>query len=83
MVKALYSGNKMMMLRESLGIVTEGQGGVFTAKCVNNLFDRPKEHLPGGVRHVYIAIDPTGGEKSNFGLIVTYSNRWPEQVCNR
>jgi hypothetical protein len=65
-VKALYSGNKMMMLRESLGIVTEGQGGVFTAKCVNNLFDRPKESLPGGVQHVYIAIDPTGGEKNNL-----------------
>ena len=68
-VKALYSGNKMMMMRESLGIVTEGQGGVFASQCVKQLFDRARESLPSAVRHVYTAIDPTGGGPSKFAMV--------------
>ena len=68
-VKALYSGNKMMMMRESLGIVTEGQGGVFSTKCVKQLFDRVREKLPKDTQHVYIAIDPTGGGPSKFAIV--------------
>lgn len=68
-VKALYSGNKMMMMRESLGIVTEGQGGAFASQCVKQLFDRAREAVPAEVRHVYTAIDPTGGGPSKFAIV--------------
>ena len=68
-VKALYSGNKMMMMRESLGIVTEGQGGVFSTRSVKQLFDRVRDPVPVDTRHVYTAIDPTGGGPSKFAIV--------------
>lgn len=68
-VKALYSGNKMMMMRESLGIVTEGHGGAFAVKCVKTLFEQARDPLPNDVRHVYTAIDPTGGGPSKFAIV--------------
>lgn len=68
-VKALYTGNKMMMMRESLGVVTEGQNGVFLRKCIRFLFDRPRLPIPEATKHVYIAIDPTGGGPSKFAIV--------------
>ena len=68
-VKALYSGNKGMLLRESLGVITEGQEGVFLRKCINHLFNRPRVPQPTQARHVYIAIDPTGGGPSKFAIV--------------
>jgi hypothetical protein len=82
-VKALYSGNKMMMMRESLGIVTEGQGGVFASQCVKQLFDRARESLPSAVRHVYTAIDPTGGGPSKFAMVsgVRFNGKLQVRQC--
>lgn len=59
-VKALYSGNKQMMLRESLGVVTEQDSGVFLRKMVSRLFERPRLAIPMDVQHCYVAVDPTG-----------------------
>ena len=58
-----------MMMRESLGIMTEGQGGVFSTRCVKKLFDRSREPLPMDTQHVYTAIDPTGGGPSKFAIV--------------
>ena len=60
----------MMMMRESLGIMTEGQGGVFSTRCVKKLFDRSREPLPMDTQHVYTAIDPTGGGPSKFAIVI-------------
>lgn len=68
-VKALYTGNKMMMMRESLGVVTEGQDGIFLRKCVKHMFERERVPLPSNPQHVYIAIDPTGGGPSKFAIV--------------
>ena len=80
-VKALYSGNKMMMMRESLGIVTDGQGGAFASRCVKQLFERAREALPDEIRHVYTAIDPTGGGPSKFAIVSGIRFNGKLQVC--
>lgn len=69
MVKALYTGNKMMMMRESLGVVTEGQDGIFLRKCVKHMFERERLPTPSNPLHVYTAIDPTGGGPSKFAIV--------------
>ena len=67
-VKALYNNNKQMMLRESMGVVTETADGVFVRKTVNELFDKPRRALVD-TQHVYIAIDPTGAGPSKFAIV--------------
>lgn len=68
-VKALYSGNKGMLLRESLGVVTDTSEGIFMKKIIRHLFDQPRVDLPFNVQHVYTAIDPTGGGPSKFAIV--------------
>lgn len=58
-----------MMMRESLGIVTEGQGGVFLKDCISHVFDQPRVALSLEMQHVYVAIDPTGGGPSKFAIV--------------
>jgi hypothetical protein len=67
-VKALYAGNEQTMLRESMGVVTEGGNGVFLKRQVKTLFKQPRTELPTEVRHVYVAIDPNGGGSSKFAI---------------
>ena len=55
-VKALYAGNEQTMLRESLGVVTEGANGVFMRKQVRQVFDTPAVPIPPETRHIYTAI---------------------------
>jgi hypothetical protein len=69
------------MMRESLGIVTESQGGVFASQCVKQLFDRARESLPDEIRHVYTAIDPTGGGPSKFAIVSGIRFNGKLQVC--
>ena len=61
--------NKQMMLRESLGVVTEQDAGVFLKKTVKYVFERPRQDLPIDVSHAYVAIDPTGGGPSKFAIV--------------
>lgn len=56
MVKALYAGNEQTMLRESMGVVTEGANGVFMRKMVKMLFDRARKPIPTDTTHVYVLI---------------------------
>ena len=67
-VKALYQGNEQTMLRESLGVVTQGSEGVFMKKCVKQLFTKPKIPLPDDATVIYCAIDPSGGGPSKFAI---------------
>ena len=80
MVKALYSGNKQMLLRESLGVVTEGQDGVFQKKFVTQMFESPRLAVPSDCKHVYVAIDPTGGGPSKFAIVSVTRDRGNMQV---
>ena len=67
-VKALYNNNKAMMLRESMGVVTETANGVFLRKTVDDMFEKPRRTLKD-VSHVYVAIDPTGAGPSKFAIV--------------
>ena len=67
-VKALYAGNEQTMLRESMGVVTEGANGVFMRKMVQRLFDQPRKPIPSDTRHIFVAIDPNGGGPSHFAI---------------
>ena len=67
-VKALYAGNEQTMLRESMGVVTEGANGVFMRKMVQRVFDQPRKPIPSDARHIFVAIDPNGGGPSHFAI---------------
>lgn len=67
-VKALYAGNEQTMLRESMGVVTEGANGVFMRKMVQMVFDQARKPIPTDASHIYIAIDPNGGGPSHFAI---------------
>lgn len=67
-VKALYAGNEQTMLRESMGVVTEGANGVFMRKMVQQVFDQPKKPIPPDTSHIFVAIDPNGGGPSHFAI---------------
>lgn len=68
-VKALYGGNKQMLLRESMGVVTEGDNGIFDKYQVRELFSKERSNLSVNVKHVFVAIDPTGGGPSKFAIV--------------
>jgi hypothetical protein len=67
--RAMFGGDQSTMLRESFGIITQDQDGVFMRKRINRMFERERNLLPMDVRHVYVAIDPTGGGPSKFAIV--------------
>ena len=38
-------------------------------KTVRAMFDKPRVDTPLDVKHVYVAIDPTGGGPSKFAIV--------------
>ena len=70
------------MLRESLGVVTEGKDGVFRKACVKQLFAQEKESIWNheSVRQVYVAIDPSGGGPSHFAIASVLRHQGKMQV---
>ena len=79
-VKALYQGNSQVMMRESLGVVTEGKDGVFLKNCIKHLFGRPTEVLEPSAQQVYIAVDPSGGGPSHFAVASVVRHQGQMQV---
>ena len=67
-VRALYQGNSEVMLRERLGVVTEGSDGVFLRKRIKALFEKDRQPVCPTARHIYVAIDPSGGGPSHFAV---------------
>jgi hypothetical protein len=82
-VKALYAGNEQTMLRESLGVVTEGTNGVFLRKQVQHVFTSDRLPIPCDTRHIYVAIDPNGGGPSKFAICSVVRSRGSLLVCIR
>jgi hypothetical protein len=74
-VRALYAGNEQTMLRESLGVVTEGANGVFLRKQVKAVFEADRRALPRDTTHIYVAIDPNGGGPSKFAICSVVRDR--------
>lgn len=81
-VKALYAGNEQTMLRESMGVVTEGGNGVFLKKQVKILFSQPRAPFPSKPEHIYVAIDPNGGGSSKFAVCSVVRQSGQIKVCS-
>lgn len=95
-VKALYQGNSQVMMRESLGVVTEGSGGVFMKNCIKYLFEREVTSIDEQTQQVYVTvskytpcvytnilalqIDPSGGGPSHFAIMSVIRNQGAMQV---
>ena len=54
------------MLRESMGVVTEGANGVFMRKMAKVY--QPRKPIPSDTQHIFVAIDPNGGGPSHFAI---------------
>ena len=67
MVKALYGDKKDLLMRESMGIVTEDQTSLYRKSWVDeflgNAVDKPSP------RFILVACDPNGGGDSNMAIV--------------
>ena len=82
-VKALYAGNEQTMLRESMGVVTEGAHGVFLRKQITAMIEAPRMPFPLDTTHIYVAIDPSGGGSSKFAICSVVRDRGTLTVPRR
>lgn len=67
-VKALYKNNQTLLMRESMGIITEDVSGLFHQKSVEALISSEGIAPPKGATCVFVAIDPNGGGNSKFAI---------------
>ena len=71
------------MLRESLGVVTEGSEGIFLRKRIRAIFEKTREPVHSTAKHIYVAIDPSGGGPSHFAICSVIRHEGAIQVRNR
>jgi hypothetical protein len=69
MVKALYGVKKDLLARESMGLVTNDQSSVFKMQWITAFLARCSTAVQGTPSIVFTACDPSGGGKSEMGLI--------------
>lgn len=67
MVKALYGDRKDLLMRESMGIVTEDQTSLFRAPWVDAFMDACV--APPDPRFILVACDPNGGGDSHMAIV--------------
>lgn len=68
MVKALYGDRKDLLMRESMGIVTEDQSSLFRAQWVDDFMESVMS-MPTEPRFVLVACDPNGGGDSHMAIV--------------
>lgn len=71
------------MLRESLGVVTEGSEGIFLRKRIRAIFEKTREPIHSTAKHIYVAIDPSGGGPSHFAICSVIRHEGAIQVRDR
>ena len=69
LIKSLYGDRKDLLLRESVGAITEDQTSLFPTHWVDDMFDNPISLHTGGVKHVVVACDPNGGGDSHMAIV--------------
>lgn len=69
MVKALYGDRKDLLMRESMGIVTEDQSSLYRKDWVEFYQLNVKAALQPMPRFVLVACDPNGGGDSNMAIV--------------
>jgi hypothetical protein len=68
MVKALYGVKKDLLARESMGLITNDQSSVFKMSWINSFLNR-KVAVAETPKIIFTACDPSGGGKSEMGII--------------
>ena len=69
MVKALYGVRKDLLARESMGLITQDQSSVFKMSWINNFLKRNDVPLLQAPKVIFTSCDPSGGGKSEMGII--------------
>ena len=67
MVKALYGDRKDLLMRESMGLVTEDQTSLFRKEWVDTFLT--SIIIPPAPTFIIIACDPNGGGDSNMAIV--------------
>jgi hypothetical protein len=67
-VQALYKNNQTLLLRESMGIITDDSSGLFDKQAIQALLQAPRVAPATGSNCVFLAIDPNGGGGSKFAI---------------
>jgi hypothetical protein len=77
-VKALYKNNNTLLMRESMGIITDDATGLFRKKNVLALLAAERDFAPVDTPCVFMAIDPNGGGGSFFAICtgIRYKGRF-------
>jgi hypothetical protein len=71
MVKSLYGDRKDLLMRESVGAITEDQSSLFPMHWVERVFANPCTLQPADVRHLCVAVDPNGGGSSHMAIVTS------------
>ena len=69
MIKSLYGDRKDLLLRESVGAITEDQSSLFPSHWVDLMFNNPSCLPESAARHVIVACDPNGGGDSHMAIV--------------
>ena len=68
-VKTLYGDRTDLLLRESVGTITEDQSSLFPTAWVDRFIESKENVDPNTMRYVVIACDPNGGGDSQMALV--------------
>ena len=74
-VKTLYGDKKELLLRESVGSITEDQSSLFPTHWVDRFMDSETTLDPALVRYVIVACDPNGGGDSQMAIVSSVFHR--------
>jgi len=69
MAKALYGDRKDLLLRESVGAITEDTSSLFPSHWIDHLFAHQEPAASLHARHIVIACDPNGGGDSHMAIV--------------
>ena len=69
MIKSLYGDRKDLLLRESVGAITEDQSSLFPSHWVDYMFNNTSALPASAVRHIIVACDPNGGGDSHMAIV--------------
>jgi hypothetical protein len=67
--KALYGGNRELLLRETLGIISSAPGQVWPSVKIRGFVNAPRVELREPPRLIFTALDPSGGGSSKQACI--------------
>jgi len=81
-VQALYKNNQTLLLRESMGIITDDSSGLFDKQAIQSLLQAPRTPPSSSTNCVFLAIDPNGGGASKFAICSGIRHQGTFMVCS-